>query len=364
MSLWDWLKDQFSHDAVQRTRVPIAASNDLTALSGVIAVAEKHYVRLWFSELFLKRDTEWFSTRFPLGFSLVAHKYGNQDKVEFANVAGKNKFDIGQVGQGRAIMRNFPMTPLLPFRGGDVEMDCGLVSMEAGNLLESFAKTVGDIAGRLNVPQVSSVIAIASSVAAGVQELMTAGKSRTVLTAHDMFRRDRLTSGYVLLSSAALTDFSDTTVWMTADGVRLGRDKNALAPLPPQDYLVVYVECLTTRDDWHSFSTIGKPLDDAIKAKLSGKDDDAKALLLQAKVAALTSPDLTRDDVKRVIVSVEQYFNEQAAGMEGPMMDVAQGSDSGTSAYHQLTRAMAGAGKVDLRGLPEPTMASILAGAG
>ena len=312
MSLLDWLKDQFSTDAIQRTRIPISVQNDLTSKSGVIAKADQHYVRLWFSELFLQRNTEWFTTRFPLGYSLVSLKFGDEPKVEFANVAGKNKFDIGQVNQDRSVMRNFPMTPLLPFRGGDIEMDCGLVSMEAGNLLESFAKTVGDIAAKLNIPQASSVITIASSIATGVQELLGTGKSKTMLTAHDMFTGQTLTSGYALLSSRPRSEFEGKTVWITPDGVRLGSSKDALSPLQPQDFLVVFVECITTRDDWQSFSAIGGPLDKAIEAKLGGREDEAKLLLVQAKVAAMTSPDLTRNDAKRVVAAVQSYFNDEA----------------------------------------------------
>jgi hypothetical protein len=129
MNLFDWFKNQFSHDAVQCTRLPIAKVNDLTGRSGIAARADQHYVRLYFSELFLQKDRQWFTSRFPLGYSLISHKYGDQPKVEFANVAGKNKFDIQQASQDRSILRNYPMTPLLPFRGGEIEVDCGLVSM-------------------------------------------------------------------------------------------------------------------------------------------------------------------------------------------------------------------------------------------
>jgi len=187
VSLFEWLKNLFSHDAVQRTRLPIAKDNDLTRRSGIAARADQHYVRLYFSELFLQKDREWFTSRFPLGYSLISHKYGDQPKVEFANVAGKNKFDIHQASQDRSILRNYPMTPLLPFRGGDIEIDCGLVSMQASNLLESY----------------------------------------------------------------------------------------------------------------------GKPLDNAVQAKLGGRDDEAKLLLVQAKVAAMMSPDLTRRDGKRVVAAID-----------------------------------------------------------
>jgi hypothetical protein len=313
VSLFEWFKNQFGHDAVQRTRLPVAPGNDLTNRSGVVAIADRHYVRLWFSELFLQKDRAWFTERFPLGYSLIAHKYGDQPKVEFSNVAGKNKFDIAQAGQDRLVLRNYPMTPLLPFRGGDIEVDCGLVSMQSGNLLESFAKTVGDIAGKLNVPQASSVVSIASSIATGVQELLGAGRAQTVLYTHDMFTTKSLTSGYLVLASSPLSSFRGQTLWMTDDGVRIGPTQTQLSPLEPQDFLVVFIECVEERDDWQSLSAVGKPLDNAVQSKLSGRDDEAKLLLVQAKVAAMTSPDLTRRDAKRVVAAIDGYYKDGAA---------------------------------------------------
>jgi hypothetical protein len=312
MSLFDWFKDQLSHDAIQCTRLPIAKDNDLTRRSGTAAQADRHYVRLYFSELFLQKGRQWFTSRFPLGYSLISHKYGDQPKVEFANVAGKNKFDIQQASQDRSILRNYPMTPLLPFRGGEIEVDCGLVSMQAGNLIESFAKTVGDIAGKLNAPQASAVVNIASTVATGVQELLGAGKAETVLNVHDMFTGKSLNSGYLLLASNPLTSFEGQTLWMTDDGVRVGSNSDALTVIEPQDFLVVFVECLEDRDDWQSLSAIGKPLDNAIQAKLNGRDDEAKLLLVQAKVAAMASPDLTRRDGKRVVAAIAAYYKDSS----------------------------------------------------
>lgn len=365
MDLFEWLAAQFSHDAVQQTSLWVQAANDLTKRTGTTAVADQHYVRLWFSELFLQRDKEWFTERFPLGYSLISHRYGDQPKVEFANVAGKNKFDIPQVDQSRSVMRNYAMTPLLPFRGGDIEIDCGLVSMTSGNLLESFAKTVGDIAGKLNVPQASAMIGIASSIAAGVQELLGAGKARTVLYAHDLFTGRTLTSGYLLLASRPLSSFGGSTLWMTAEGIRVGPSQDRLAPLDPQDFLVVEIECLATRDDWQSFGAIGKPLDDAIKAKLGGKDDEAKLLLVQAKMAALTSPDLTRQDARRVIAAIGSYYNDQA-GLMAAVQDLARGaqetvvSGDGGGPYQHLARALESLPVGTESSLPELTYESVM----
>jgi hypothetical protein len=367
MSFFQWLSDLFRHDAQQRTRIPVIAANDLTGQSGIAAVADHHYVRLWLSEIFLQRDRDWFTGRFPLGYSLIAHQYGDQPKVEFTNVAGKNKFDIAQFSQDKSILRNYAMTPLVPFRGGSIEVDCGLVSMESSNLLESFAKTVGDIASKLNVPQASSVISIASSVALGVQELFGASKAATVLYAHDMFTGKTLTSGYTLLASETLASFKNVTVWMTEAGIRVGPDKGQLMALPPQDFLVVFVECTQERDDWQSLKAIAKPLDDAVAAKLAGRDDEAKVLLIQSKTAALTSPDLTRLDAKRVIKAIDIYFADSdaikdtaktAAVDRGGAVDAKEPARD-TSGLH-LARAVALVTPNEAAAFPDATYATIL----
>ncbi|WP_315703049.1 MULTISPECIES: hypothetical protein [unclassified Bradyrhizobium] len=365
MSLFEWFKNLFSHDAVQRTRLPIAKANDLTGRSGAVAKADEHYVRLYFSELFLQKDRNWFTSRFPLGYSLICHKYGDQPKVEFTNVAGKNKFDIQQASQDRSILRNYPMTPLLPFRGGDIEIDCGLVSMQASNLLESFAKTVGDIAGKLNAPQASTVVSIASSIATGVQELLSAGKAETVLYVHDMFTGKSLTSGYLLLARNPLQTFEGQTLWMTDDGIRVGPSSDALAPIEPQDFLVIFVECLEDRDDWQSLGAVGKPLDKAIEAKLGGRNDEAKLLLVQAKVAAITSPDLTRRDGKRVVAAIDAYYKDGAAIQEtiarvtrNALTRSITPSDDRLSLH--LAPAVARVTVADADKLPEATLNSLL----
>ncbi|NWN22975.1 hypothetical protein GY661_24310, partial [Escherichia coli] len=93
-------------------------ARDLTGQTGVNAQAEQHYVQLILGEMFLRRSGEWFTKRYPLVYSLIALHYGDQPKLEFANVSGKNRFEIKQADLDHSILRNYPLTPLLPFRGG------------------------------------------------------------------------------------------------------------------------------------------------------------------------------------------------------------------------------------------------------
>jgi hypothetical protein len=137
MGLFDFLGDKGNSRGEPRARVLIPAARNLSGHRGPeVAVTEHHYVRLWISEMFLKADSKWFSPRFPLAYSVIALDYAGQ-KTEIVNISGKNKFDIRQADLGHSILRDYALTPLLPFRGGIVEIDCGLVSMFCSSLRPS-----------------------------------------------------------------------------------------------------------------------------------------------------------------------------------------------------------------------------------
>jgi hypothetical protein len=318
MGLFDWLGQRIGGEARQRARVVIPDARNQTGRDrGVRAEAEQHYVRLWISELFLKYDNEWFTSRYPLAYSVIGLDYGGQ-KTEIANISGKNRFDIKQPDLGKSILRDYPLTPLLPFRGGTIELDCGLVSMKADNVLQNFAGVVSDIASKLNQPFAASMVGIAGSIATGVQSLLGAGETKTVLYLHETFDRSTLQAGYTYLSGKPQADVKPGEIWVTTEGIRTGPNKDLLREMDAQDYFVMRVEVTDSRDDWRAMKVIEEPLNAAIEASLSSETDKAKLLLTQAKRAALNSTDLTRLDKVRVVKGIDTEFNApagpQAAG--------------------------------------------------
>ena len=309
MGLFDWLGGKIDGHEPPRASVNIPQVRNLTsAATGVAAIAEQHYVRLWIAYMFLKNDSKWFSSRFPLAYSLIGLDYGGQ-QTEITNVSGKNKFDIKQPDIGKSILQNYALTPLLPFHGGTVAVDCGLVSMEADNGLKAFASTVSDIAGKVSAPQVAGIVDLASSIADGVQSLLGAGKAETMLYIHNTFAAGTLASGFIFLSDKKQSDIDAAKVWMTSNGARYGASQAALQALDPQNYVVLRIEVTLERDDWRSLAAIATPLEAALDAKYSGDDAKAKLLLGQAKLAAAKSKDLTRLDATRVIKGIDAEFH-------------------------------------------------------
>src|SRR5207245_9158975 len=120
---------------------------------------------LWLSEMFLKRDVEWFRTRHPAVHAVVRFDFGDK-KIELPTVAGL--FDLPGIDTknlGDVIQLNYQLTGLLPFNGGSVEILAGLLAMTGADYLEQSIKTLGQFSSLLAVPQLSAVLNVAGPIA-------------------------------------------------------------------------------------------------------------------------------------------------------------------------------------------------------
>jgi hypothetical protein len=321
MGLFNWLGGLVHSEAEHKTQIFLAADHVLVpGRAAVSPVAEEHYIRLWLFEMFLRDKSSWFTKRYPLTYSLVELNYGGK-ATEFANVSGKNRLEIKQTDLGRSLLYNYPMTPLLPFRGGTIAIDCGLVSMTASNLVTKFAGVVSEFAGKLGGAQVSAAADMASSIASGVQDLLGAGDAVSKLYYHNAFTGAGggvpLTSGYIFLSEKAEGEIKPASLWVTQDGIRTGSQGALLQSLDAQDYLVIQIECLTQRDDYRAFTYVSDPFEQALDAKLEGDEAKAQTLLRQAKRAVQKSLDFTKLDARRIVAALDAaYANDGFATSE------------------------------------------------
>jgi hypothetical protein len=355
MGLFDWLNTKGSRDAEHRTRIAIDPQQvTIAGKSPVKAAAEAYYIRLWINEMFLRKDREWFTTRYPLAYSLISLKFGDR-MVDFANVSGKNKLEINQPDLGRSILTNFPLTPLLPFRGGTAEIDCGLVSMQAADILKSFAGVVSSFAAKVNVPQVSAVVDIAASVADGLQALLGAGEAITKLHVHETFTAGSagasLQSGFIFLSEKPDGVIDAKQLWITPEGIRYGASARSADPLDPQDYLLLEIEVAETRDDWESISYLSKPFLAALDARDEGNEDKANLLLAQAIRAARHSVDLTQNDRKRVAEALRRGLVSGTA-----LPQTTAGLETAVNPLSALERALSMVSVTEARTLPDSTL--------
>ena len=190
--LLDTLKDVWAREA------PFYVVHDVPAAAvqpagdtGAPCQAGTHYFRLWLAEMRLAQDQTWFTTRHPAVHSLVRLRFGDED-VELPRLSGPMTLPgLDQAHLGAVVHLDHPLTPLLPYNGGIVELSAGLVALEGTRVLGEFVKAIDAVTQVLVQPPLSSAVAAVGPVTRAVQTLFGAGAGRQHLGVHLAYAGDQ-----------------------------------------------------------------------------------------------------------------------------------------------------------------------------
>ena len=131
MSLWDVVTGWVSRDAQRYLYVPISEDRVLGAAYEPSPLqARRDYFRLWLVEMCLKKDRAWFVSWHPAVHSIVRFQFGRGRRTSQASRASSACPNVDQQNLDRVVQLNYPMTTLLPYNGGTVELTAGLLAME------------------------------------------------------------------------------------------------------------------------------------------------------------------------------------------------------------------------------------------
>ncbi len=306
-----WFSDQISSQAPQQS---IALLCQRGAHSKLIESGH-HYFRIWLKDMRLGRTRHWFTDLYPATHGLTALQFGDSS-LEIASLIGPMDLgkDINKDNIGVSVIINKPLTPLLPFKGGTVSLDAGLVSIPAEGGMSAFLNSVSRFAQMLDVPQVSSVVNLAEPVAASIGELLLLDGPAVRLNYSATFAA---TGGGSVLEDcmfvvASLPDgtLDPDQLWVVDHKLRVGDSPQDAGPLDDCDYLLFHIERVDARDDWEQFADIAEPIQAAMKAALEGKAEEVEFQIMTARAKVLASPDLTRVDQFRILREIEKRKRE------------------------------------------------------
>jgi hypothetical protein len=331
MALWETLSALVQRDARHLERIVVPPGNvDPAPADGAPLKAGEGYFRLWVTEMFLGSDRQWFHTFYPVVQSLTTFQFGGGNApVEVAQVAGPGHLQkVDPANLDVVIQVDHTLTPLVPFAGGTVQIEAGLLAMQADDLLQRFLDVVGSFSVLLAVPQLSAALSMASTVSNGVEKLLGVGSNRLVLGFQQTFTgsggSNQLGPVYIALLNAQSGSTKAEHYWVKNGSLHYGADLASATPLTGVDYMVLRLETLPQRDDWDGLAVIAEPWQRAIDA-LSQTDAsgnprvaDADTFVRVAAVAALNSPDLTAQDRMRVARAIRDRYVEYkgALGLE------------------------------------------------
>lgn len=263
--------------------------------------AQKHYFRLWLCEMFLTKSRTWFRDQYPVVNAAVQLRFGGVEGQPFTRLAGPN-----QNALGLGVYKNYPLTALLPFQGGLVEIDVSLTALQGANSLLSVISVLEGFS-QLVAPPLGQALSLAKEVSGGVEKVFAAHQGSVHLGFHQTYSGDGgggeaiLSPGYVAVVAATKTDLPPES--LSVIGGELCRNGN---PLVGFDYLLFRIEGRYERDDWPS--DIEAPFREAQEALDLGQQERADAARATAISAAYHSLDLTPVDRRRIIEAIKEAF--------------------------------------------------------
>lgn len=303
MSIWNRMVGWFTESSTRYVMRPIPKAGVEPAYDDTPAEADRAYLRIWLVEMRLAKSRNWFKDYQPAVHGLARLRYADQ-QVELARVAAPDKAKF--VGD-EAVLRNYPLVDLMPFRGGTVELDAALIAVKGG---DNLGKAISAVAGFASI--VSAPLAGALAVATKIKEsadLLFDQDGEVQLAYHNTLGgaggANKLAPGYIAIVLVEADKFKDEVLSVRNDELCIGTG-GAARPLTGYDHMLLRIEAVRARDDLQHFTAIAKLRDKAIEAFVNGSNDEGENAFRAALAQVAVHPDLINTDKRSLIAAIRE----------------------------------------------------------
>ncbi|MGH2537902.1 MAG: hypothetical protein ACRDHL_10945 [Candidatus Promineifilaceae bacterium] len=265
------------------------------------------YFQISLSQFFLARNRNWFQQLYPAAHTAVRLQYADFEPVELSHVT-----HLPKDGLGKGVSLNHPVTGLIPYNGGTVEIFCGLIALQGQDYLDGAIQLLASFSGLVAGP-VSQAIVVAGKVASSVHDLIVGNNGAVHLNFHQSYTAApggaNLAPGHVAVILATAAQLANAQLSVQNDQLMAGGQ-----PLTGYDYLLFRIDGLQERPDWR-MREIEEYLGLAARAYLQGKQQDGDDYRAAALVAVYQSPDLAANDRRRVAKRINEELDAVAGDL-------------------------------------------------
>jgi hypothetical protein len=265
------------------------------------------YLRVWLAQMFLVKRVSWLQTYFPAVHGEVKLPFGTDPAVSFARVVRPADDRLGE-----GVLINYPLTELLPYNGGVVEIDAALFGLKGDDSLQAGVGLLEQFSG-LIAPPLGQALTIAEKIAVGARDFLDRAGGGVHLVLHQALSSaggggaNVMRTGYlaVVLAEADQVPARELRV----EGDRLYRGTGAFTT---HDFMLLRVEARDQRDNWRS-PAVEEARGKAIDALLNGDREAANRYRGAALASVLSSFDFTEADKRRIVVAINREWDELAS---------------------------------------------------
>lgn len=270
-------------------------------------VPNDSYLRIWVTEGYLAKRRHLGTNQLPTVHAGVSLRYAKRPEAEFASIVGPE-----QASQAAGSQTDFALTELLPYGGGTIEIEAGLIPLRGDNVIRSGLDLLHDVAG-LVTPPVSAALDVAAKVASGVASFLKAAQPDVQLAFHRTYAAaggggaNVFAPGYVAILNTDPSKIQGRPLAVVEGTLCLAGE-----PVTTIDYLLLRFEKRRYRDDWR-FPNVMEQRSQALRVRTS--DSTAYQVLKGVAVnTLLTSDDLTPTDQVVAATALTREFEQIEGG--------------------------------------------------
>ncbi|HMQ30576.1 MAG TPA: hypothetical protein PKD53_07590 [Chloroflexaceae bacterium] len=291
--LGKWLTSKWSEKSSQPTYERVLADRTTAKLNPTPIKANQHYYRVVLAQMYITKSVDFGQRRFPAVHSLVQATFGSTT-IEIPNIADTSRLGAKEAQGAKAIVaQNFHLTPAMPFKGGTLKLNAGLIEVMGDNYINSFIQVLGGFAELLVVPQLSAALHVAKPLLTGIHKLVTMGNGSVKLQVEDTFSASGIQDCYLVVIGAP--NVKTDRLWVVDNQLVVGRGlgQGEHSPYTEHEFMLFRFEVFEERDDWKELTAIAEPFKEAQLALGRGGKKEAAAAINRAIAAALNAPELT-----------------------------------------------------------------------
>jgi hypothetical protein len=225
----------------------------------------------------------------------------------------KELMNIDASNVDRVLQFNKVLVDSVPYRGGGVEIELGLFSIQSVDLTDSFLEVLEGMADAAGVSFVSTAMPFVGPLRKGIN-LLFGNTNSSILEVGVATTMDKPSTGYFVIMRAPKGEV-DLSEYELDQAYRLVDKQGKTIEKYP--YMVFSVEAGPDREKWFEIPDIAKAYKTLRQISREGNIDKAQEAFVAFKRIVLTSPDLLDQDADNLVQKAQEKLNRIFSTQEG-----------------------------------------------
>jgi hypothetical protein len=236
----------------------------------------------------------------------VPHRSGEDARFAVVTVPTAMR-DLDPNRLDRIVQLNHQLVGPVPYVGGDLKMQIGLLSVASADLAAPYLQLLETLSEKAGVAYISLALPFADVITSGIN-LLTGGADQSILEIGVSVEENSPMTGWYVVARAAKDSFKVQNLKIDPnDNKLLAEDGTSLKDYP---YLVIEVKKDKARNDWFKIPELAQAYAQIQAEYRNGDAEATQDAITTFRRIALTNNDLLEDDAFALAERLKERYTE------------------------------------------------------